>query len=108
MTSSRFATLAEVAVELRYADALDGLTPKALYACRRWLSSRGVRPSLRRGLYRWAAIDLAIEQEDFKAVKARKQRGSNHANFGSGSRRHCTMKTPNGEAVPLHNVERAQ
>jgi hypothetical protein len=69
-----FLTLPEVARRLRYEDAEGVLTPKALHACRKWLSNHGIRPSLKRGLFRVEAIETAIARIEL-AESRRRNRG---------------------------------
>lgn len=85
-------TLKEVGLYLRYEDESGELTRNALQACKRWLSDRGIRPSLNRKLYRRVLIETAIERSE------RSRRG----NFGrkAGS-------TPAQLAAWARNMEKA-
>lgn len=56
--NSPFWTLSEAAAYLRY----EG--PRANANCRAWLRSRGIRASVKRGLFRRELIERAIEREE--------------------------------------------
>ena len=100
---SPFLTLSEVTVYLRRDGDDRELTPRKLANCREWLRRRGVYPVA--GRFRLAAIDLAVTQEEFKALRKRQRGRAKDGQFGSLSRRHASMKTPNAEAGHLHSLE---
>jgi hypothetical protein len=118
-----FLTLPEVARRLRYEDAEGVLTPKALHACRKWLSNHGIRPSLKRGLFRVEAIETAIARIElaesrrrnrgFQSRSARFQQsqGALHGAHVSGEgvgEFHAGDSGEGGDQMHVHNVEQAR
>lgn len=118
-----FLTLPEVARRLRYEDASGELTPKALHACRKWLANHGIRPSLKRGLFRVEAIEAAVERIElaesrrrnrgFKAHASRFQqaKGALHGaevTLKGGLDVHAADSAPVDDAAHLNSLEGAR
>lgn len=74
MSASPFLTFAEVASYLRYE-----LDAKGADALRKWLAKYGIRPSLKRGLYRLVQIEAAIERIDAAQARRRNRGFKAHA-----------------------------
>lgn len=70
--TSPFLTFAEVAAYLRY-DLSGPNGAKQADAMRKWLAKYGCRPSLKRGLYRLALIESAVQRLDAKQADRRKR-----------------------------------
>lgn len=85
--SPLYLTLSEVARRWRYEDESGALTKQALHACRRRLSSKGLRPQLGRGLYRLDAIEALEIRRDMEQGRRRKRGFKSHASrFQQGNR----------------------
>ena len=72
-------TLAEVARYLRYEEPDGSLSPKALAACRKWLAQHGMRPSLKRALYRRDVLESVIARSDAEGRRRRNRGFRTHA-----------------------------
>jgi hypothetical protein len=118
-----FLTLPEVARRLRYEDAEGVLTPKALHACRKWLSNHGIRPSLKRGLFRVEAIETAIARIELaesrrrnrgfqsRSTRFQQSQGALHGAHVSGEgvgEFHAGDSGEGGDQMHVHNVEQAR
>lgn len=58
LTPTTYMTLSDIAKALRY----DG--PNAQENCRQWLRRRGIRPSLKRGLFLRAKVEAVLEKQE--------------------------------------------
>lgn len=70
--TSPFLTLSETAAYLRYdLDGPDGAKNKASLV--KWLAKYGIRPSLKRGLYRLVQIEAAVERIEAEQTQRRRK-----------------------------------
>jgi hypothetical protein len=92
LTPTTYLTLLEIARDLRY----DG--PRAEANCREWLRRRGIRPSLKRGLFRRDLIEAALDREErgFKPSPSRSEQSQ-------GSRQ--SVSIPSQSRADLHAAQ---
>lgn len=74
----RFVTFAQVAADLCY-DLSGPNGAKATDALRKWLAKYGLRPELRRGLYRQEQIDAVIDRLRLAQARSRNRGFQSHA-----------------------------